>query len=283
MPASPPRTSPPSLASLGWSARRTPPVQASVELVSSALWTVARTWSTATVLESVRLPRETTRVLIGVDGTGTLSLADGEVLVPPRHLVLLSGDVVVTSENTSLWAWMEWHLTSPAIRQERFAEHFSRALTIPAKNYSLLTTMTNVISTNEHFGRTGGASLLLEALAGVVGATVMDATNESAILSPSQASIVRRAQEIIERRHTDPDLDLSALAAELHVSVRHLTRAFSLAGTTVRQSIEARRLTTADALLAVNSGWNQADKDAIARAAGFSSDRHLRLARRRRG
>ncbi|WP_424937741.1 MULTISPECIES: hypothetical protein [Bacteria] len=244
-------------------------------------WTVARLWTTPVIAEALPLPRDTTRVIVGVDGVGTLRIGMDEMQVRPMDMVLLQGDARVTAECTSLWARTEWQLASPALRQARFAAHLSRSIPLREEHYTLLTAMTNVISTSERIGHGSGAGAMLETLAGVAMAAVIDATDEHPWLPPSRAAIVRRAREAIDRRHTDPGFGLTELAAELHVSVRSLTRAFAATGTTAREAIERRRLATVDSLAVVNAGWALGDKDALAQAAGFSSARHLELTQRR--
>ena len=87
--------------------------------------------------------------------------------------------------------------------------------------------------------------------------------------------LVHRAQNIIDARHSEP-LTLSALAVELGVSSRTLTRAFSAAtGLTPLRYQQMLRLERAEALM-TRQQWSQ---EAAARAVGFSDARMLRRLR----
>ncbi len=87
--------------------------------------------------------------------------------------------------------------------------------------------------------------------------------------------LVHRAQNIIDARHREP-LTLAALAVELGVSARTLTRAFSAAtGLTPLRYQQMLRLERAEALM-TRQQWSQ---EAAARAVGFSDARMLRRLR----
>jgi len=73
-------------------------------------------------------------------------------------------------------------------------------------------------------------------------ATVFGAATGSNVLSDRQSARLLSAKTLIERRLDDPDLDREAIAAELGLSVRGLTRAFALEDETPAGYIRRRRL-----------------------------------------
>lgn len=269
------------LASLGWAAGQDGPQRSSVEMVSNNSWNVARVWTSAGSLAAAPTEPQITRILVGVDGTGTLQFGSSTMELGARQMILVAGDEQFSTVNDGIWARCEWKLRSPAIRQDRFTPHYSQIIALQPENYTLITTMTNVLSTSQSIQAGAGAPLLLEALTGVIMASLLDATGQSAGLTPHQAAIIQRASEVIEHRHTDPDFDVTALAEELHLSVRHLRRVYANAEQTPRGAIEARRVMTAQSILSVNPGWYRRSKEEVARAAGFSSIEQMDAAFRR--
>ncbi|MGC9497519.1 helix-turn-helix domain-containing protein [Streptomyces sp. WG7] len=82
------------------------------------------------------------------------------------------------------------------------------------------------------------SGVLLELLAGVLGAhTREDATSEEA-----HGSLFIRVQDYIQRHLEDPELTPAQIAAEHHISRRHLQRLFQQRGITVAASIRQQRL-----------------------------------------
>jgi len=272
---------PATLATLGWVAGQEGPQRSSVEVVANGSWSVGRVWTSAGTLVAAPSERQITRILVGVDGTGRLQFGSNAVELGARQMILLPGDERLSTANDGIWARCEWKLRSPAIRHDRFSAHFSQVVDLRPESYALITTMTNVISTSQNIQSGPGAPLLLEALAGVIMASLMDTTGQSAELTPNQAAIMQRASEVIEIRHTSPDFNVTSLAEELHLSVRHLRRVYANAEQTPRSAIELRRVMTAQSLLSVNPGWYRKSKEEVARAAGFSSIEQMEAAFRR--
>ncbi|GCB52007.1 araC family transcriptional regulator [Streptomyces sp. NL15-2K] len=82
------------------------------------------------------------------------------------------------------------------------------------------------------------SGVLLELLAGVLGAHASeDATSEGA-----HDSLFIRVQDFIQRHLEDPELTPAQIAAEHHISRRHLQRLFQQRGITVAASIRQQRL-----------------------------------------
>ena len=282
MPSSAPVPRQHTLSSLGWTPVGHAPYRSSVELVTDGSWLVSRVWSTDGVLDGQGLGPETVRAIVGVDGIGQAHVEGADLELRPRDLLLLRGDTRVHTENAGVWARCEWHLRSPALQHRKFHPHFARPVRLREDDYTLLTAMTNVISTREGFGSSTGASTLHGALSQVVLAGMLSAADETAALSPSQATILREAKAEIEARYADSDFDVASLAASLHISERYLRRVHALTGTTPRLAIEARRLDDADAVLAAAPTRSRSTFEMAALRSGFRSVRHLQEARQRR-
>ncbi|MFF0244507.1 helix-turn-helix domain-containing protein [Streptosporangium sandarakinum] len=93
----------------------------------------------------------------------------------------------------------------------------------------------------------------------------------------SRASTVARAQAFIERRLADPDLSPALVAAEHHVSVRHLQKLFEEQGLSVAGWIRRRRLERCRRDLA-DPAWNDLPVRAVAFRWGFTSESHFNRA-----
>ncbi|MDF2443149.1 MAG: hypothetical protein JWR01_1352 [Subtercola sp.] len=89
------------------------------------------------------------------------------------------------------------------------------------------------------------------------------------------------AARVIDREFRDIDLDPVAVAARLHISLRHLQRAFAQNGSTIGEAIRDRRAEAAAAALAGN-GRHDLSLGGVAAASGFSSIKEMRLAVRAR-
>ncbi|MDX2376576.1 hypothetical protein M4I32_07160 [Microbacterium sp. LRZ72] len=92
-------------------------------------------------------------------------------------------------------------------------------------------------------------------------------------------ALVRRARALIDERHTDPELTPESIARCLHVSLRHLQRAFAQHGATVSTELRTRRMRTAARLMSggVSASW---PRRRIAKEAGFGTPHRLRAALR---
>lgn len=136
------------------------------------------------------------------------------------------------------------------------------------------------------------SGVLLELLAGVLGAhTSEDATSEGA-----HGSLFIRVQDFIQRRLEDLELTPEQIAAEHHISRRHLQRLFQQRGITVAASIRQQRLERArrdltaphlatHPISAIAARWgfrHAADFSRAFRAAYGVAPSDFRLARTRR-
>lgn len=80
----------------------------------------------------------------------------------------------------------------------------------------------------------------------------------------------------------DPQFTIAELAAELHVSLRHLQRAFAKNGTTPGDALRRLRVEFAESLLR-NPDYTVLTIEEIAAHSGFSSALQLRRALRAEG
>ena len=271
-----------SLTSLGWDSH-TRIDRSSVELSRGPTWTVARVWSTAGCLRGARLRSTTHRILLGVDGEAEIVVDDVPLALAPQQLLVIPPSAAVETRSLSLWARCEWHVDSTALDGLHLARHSRTTLALLPRNYALLTTMTNVISTAPAFGTSPGARVLLDALSSSVAAAILDATDTPTSLSPGQAELVAQATARIEQRHTDPAFTITRLAQEMSLTREHLHHLFARTGSPPRQVLEARRTRTARSLLNLAPERGKGTLEEIATASGFTTVRTMKAALARQG
>lgn len=90
-------------------------------------------------------------------------------------------------------------------------------------------------------------------------------------------TLLERARSVMLLHREDADFTSTDLAAELHVSLRHLQRVFSEIGTTPGEEMRAMRVDLAMALL-TNPVYRALSVEEVARYSGFSGGLQLRRA-----
>lgn len=96
------------------------------------------------------------------------------------------------------------------------------------------------------------------------------------------ASLLDRARSTMLLHREDPAFTVAELASELHVSPRHLQRAFARVQTTPGDALRLVRVELAESLLR-NPDYAPLSVDEIARHSGFSNGLQLRRALRAQG
>lgn len=97
-----------------------------------------------------------------------------------------------------------------------------------------------------------------------------------------QASLIDRARSMMLMHREDAGYSIADLAAELHVSLRHLQRAFARTNTTPGDALRLMRVELAQSLLS-NTDYAVLTIEEIALHSGFSSALQLRRALRAEG
>lgn len=97
-----------------------------------------------------------------------------------------------------------------------------------------------------------------------------------------QPPLVDRARSAMLLHREDPQFTIAELATELHVSLRHLQRAFAKVGTTPGDALRRLRVEFAESLLR-NTDYTVLTIEEIAAHSGFSSALQLRRALRAEG
>ncbi|MGN8027003.1 helix-turn-helix domain-containing protein [Microbacterium sp. 22242] len=97
-----------------------------------------------------------------------------------------------------------------------------------------------------------------------------------------QPTLVERARSMMLMHREDADYTIAELASELHVSLRHLQRAFARTGTTPGDALRRMRVELAESLLR-NPDYVVLTIEEIAMHAGFSGALQLRRALRAEG
>ena len=223
-------------------------------------------------------------MLLSVDGTANITIGRECIALRPRQLLVLDAAAETETKNERLWARCEWRLRSPILRQERFSEYYNRPLTVNAENYSLITSMTNVISTNRRFGESAGETTLHDALASALASTLCTAADEPTTLSPPQAKIIRAARRVIDDCYDDPLFNVRELAKAVSVSPDYLRHLAALTGTSPREMIEKRRVSAANALLRANPVRSRETLEVVRRSSGYTTVRRMQdaIARQKR-
>ncbi|MDR6867174.1 AraC-like DNA-binding protein [Microbacterium resistens] len=265
----------PSLTALGWAVRGRPPSGASVELAETRTWTAARLWSTACTLGSLPLPAGTHRVLLTIDGEGTLRTRGSSFSLKARQLVFLDGEEPTVTENVGLWARYEWHLRSPLLRSPPFADHLAIPLEIDDGHQQLLAAATNVTAVAPGLADGPGAPFLLDMLTAMLSAAVTDSVGVPTTLSPAQAAHFREALLLIDQHHRDSSFSVQTLLRRMSLSKSTLHSVFAAAESTPRQQLEARRASSALSELNTNPARGKQTLGEIARRSGFASIRQM--------
>lgn len=97
-----------------------------------------------------------------------------------------------------------------------------------------------------------------------------------------QAPLAERARSTMLLHREDPQFTIAELASELHVSLRHLQRAFAKLGTTPGDALRRLRVELAESLLR-NADYEVLTIEEIAAHSGFTSGLQLRRALRAEG
>lgn len=101
--------------------------------------------------------------------------------------------------------------------------------------------------------------------------------------SSRHAALLARARTTIERHSRDPDFDVNELIVRLSVSSSWLHEVFATVSTTPLREIRESRLAAARAMLERRPHAGPADREEVARAAGFRGAQQLSAALRRSG
>lgn len=117
------------------------------------------------------------------------------------------------------------------------------------------------------------------ALTQLVAGLFLEHAERRIVAQESNLNLRARAASIIDREYADPQLDPSAVADRLHVSLRHLQRSFAQHQVTVSDAIRERRASAVVHILGTAPGSDVSLRD-VAGECGFSSVEEMRFARR---
>ncbi|MEV4669534.1 helix-turn-helix domain-containing protein [Microbacterium sp. LWO12-1.2] len=203
------------------------------------------------------------------------------MVIAPGALLIVPEGATVTTTNTGVWARCEWQLNAPLLRHGQLANHAGKPLRMSTADFSLLAAMTSVISTESTFATAWGGGLLVDSLAAAIATAVFTSTWTSLNLSEAQADTIHNAIQVIYKRHADASFTVAGLAAEISISKHYLHRLFASVGVTPRQILEARRVSTAVAMLKISPNHSVDVMSAVAQKSGFATVRTMQAAIRR--
>lgn len=111
----------------------------------------------------------------------------------------------------------------------------------------------------------------------LLSALILDTLGFSGPINGANDYLRERASAYIADWKNNPSLQISDIASELNVSVRHLQRVFQESGTTVSREIRRQRANSAQSILA-QSKYDVLSVEQIAKLTGFSDSKDLRRA-----
>ncbi|PPG16731.1 MULTISPECIES: AraC family transcriptional regulator [unclassified Rathayibacter] len=265
---------------LGWIPRRPLPRGAVCDAIVSPRLSLSRAWLQTGEFEVLPHPGRL-RVLFSLDGTGRLSARGRDHRLPAGSALVTRASTVQYAAALSPWARFEWQLRPSVLRASEFASLTDRVLALPEAYWRALTGAANTVlsfgvepsdAAFEHF-EIASEHLLASAFSALLPSSDRE--------DRSPAAVYANGTRLIERHYRDRSFTVETLAESLGVSVSHLHRAFSAAGTTPRQRIERARAFEAQRLLDELGPRAATDLDRVARSAGFSSRIHMQRTLRR--
>lgn len=239
--------------------------------------TLTRIWHSPATISRPPADGQGLTVLIQLDGTADLDLprSKSSLSLSPEAAVLIpDGEPYVLNAETAT-ARMEIDLRhSLGLVNEGQVINwddspYTRVL-VAAVNAALNTTTVDPAS--------AGYGHLKAAIRGLLFASSASVPEGAlAPLKGSAAVLFQRAHAVIERDAVKPEFRVADLAEELRVSQVYLRRIFSHVGTSPLKAIRDARVRNArDHLQHIGPDPSRAELQRIARAAGFSSVRHMR-------
>ncbi|WP_181110194.1 MULTISPECIES: AraC family transcriptional regulator [unclassified Rathayibacter] len=265
---------------LGWIPRRPLPHGAVVDAITSPRLSLSRAWLQSGEFEILPHPGRL-RVLFSADGIGRVRIGDVDHRLPPGSALMTRASTVQYAAAVSPWARFEWQLRPSVLQGSGFSSIMDTVLDLPEPYWRALTGAANTVlnfdvepsdAAFEHF-EIASEHLIASAFSALLPA--LDREDRSA------AGVLAAGTRLIERHYRDRSFTVETLAETLGVSVSHLHRAFSSAGTTPRQQIERWRAFEAQRLLDELGSRSGADLDRVAQSAGFSSRVHMQRTFRR--
>jgi AraC-like DNA-binding protein len=265
---------------LGWIPRRPLPHGAVVDAITSPRLSLSRAWMPSGEFDVLPRPGRL-RVLFSADGIGRLSVGGVDHRLPPGSALVTRASNTQYAAAVSPWARFEWQFRPSVLRASEFASIMDTVLVLPEPYWRALTGAANTVL-NVDVEPSGAAFEHFE-----IASEHLIASAVSALLPSldqqdrSPAAVFANGTRLIERHFRDRSFSVESLAEALGVSVSHLHRAFSTAGTTPRQQIERWRAFEAQRLLDGLHSPSGADLDRVAQSAGFSSRIHMQRTFRR--
>ena len=254
----------------GWRVTTTPLPRVVLDTRGGGHWRVSRIWSTGSAMEGSLLPAGTWRAFIGAEGEAVVTTPAAGVTLRGRDVLLVPGDVPVSTWSEGPWARFIWEVRHPALGQPRFQAALGTRLSLDEVSWNLIATITNVLAPSaESAGRYGDPFLT-----DLIGFTLLAAVAEAGTLEDDgrggvSPTLYRTALRLIDEHHRDPALSVTALARRLAISVPHLHRLFAREGTRPRIEIERRRVATAMRLKSLAGAELSAEE--VAAASGFTT------------
>lgn len=269
------------LSALEWSSPASRYPRSSAQSVAGTSWLLARIWSVGGLLQASPLKPGTTRIILGMEGEARIRIGAEQITVAPRQLVLFDHSQSIETSSESLWVRCEWRLRAPALQQKRISTYFAHPIKVSSGGYSLITAVTNTISTNPELGESASEPMLLDGFASIVMSAVLEGVNEPMGLSPNRAKLFREVVRTIEERYDQRDFTVQALASAVSISSDYLRHLCAATGQSPREMIERRRVAAVMTALSATPARSRDTLESVARSAGFTTVQRMQDAMNR--
>lgn len=211
-----------------------------------------------------------------VDGNLAMTWTEDRVTIPKSRSVLVPTRSGVELESTESTGRVEFSL--PHRAPSAFFALPSVGTVLESSDFSrILVALASSVLASPLTPRENGYPQLMNAVEDAALAFLRNAAAiaRNPLASSGEAALYSRAIDLIDEEAGDPDFSVTVLAQRLRVSARRVRQVFAAHGSTAHGHIRAIRVDRAMRLLEDRRATNAAERESIARAAGFRTGRAM--------
>ena len=267
------------MAERGWVAEGDTSFQLSGDRLEGDAFSVARVWhSTARLHRPSASDSDSVLVLIGVEGSATLSAGDRTWHLEPHQIVIVDTRAPLLLDFHGASARLEVSTARSRLGAVQLLMRDGIEIVTVDENYwRMLVSLIVTVLSADVSSQDAGFISLKTAIESTLTAAVMQSSLNARVHASARDTLLGRAQQIIDERFNDSQFSTGELALSLAISSAQLHRVFASASVTPYQMIQQRRVKHAFDLLR----GQQSSEFAVAAHSGFSSPRAMRRALRR--